>query len=123
MLFRSDTQNAAVANMLAEGNSANFITFTLGSTTTDGSTGGGGCPEPACPGESSELTRSAPRVLPGLRSPEPDARSPRSRVCEPRARHWGEQFALLNLLGQRSSPARFASRLKPQTWERGSSRG
>ena len=43
--YDADTQNAAVANMLAEGNSANFITFTLGSTTTDGSTGGGGAGE------------------------------------------------------------------------------
>ncbi len=43
--YDADAQNAAVANMLAEGNSANFITFTLGSTTTDGSTGGGGAGE------------------------------------------------------------------------------
>ena len=43
--YDADTQNAAVANMLAEGNSANFITFTLGSTKTDGSTGGGGAGE------------------------------------------------------------------------------
>lgn len=33
------TQNAAIAAMLEEGNSANFVTFTLGSTTADGSTG------------------------------------------------------------------------------------
>ena len=33
------TQNAAVEAMLAEGNNANFVTFTLGSTTADGSTG------------------------------------------------------------------------------------
>lgn len=37
----SDTQNKAVANLLAEGNKGNFITFTLGSTTTGGSSGGG----------------------------------------------------------------------------------
>ena len=43
--YDADTQNAAVANMLAEGNRANFVTFTLGSTTTDGSTGGGGAGE------------------------------------------------------------------------------
>ena len=41
----ADTQNAAVENMLAEGNSANFITFTLGSTTADGSTGNTGAGE------------------------------------------------------------------------------
>jgi len=41
----ADTQNTAVANMLAEGKSANFVTFTLGSTTADGSTGGGGAGE------------------------------------------------------------------------------
>ena len=40
-----DTQNAAVEALLAEGSSANFVTFTLGSTTTDGSTGGGGAGE------------------------------------------------------------------------------
>ena len=34
-----ETQNAAVEAMLAEGNNANFVTFTLGSTTADGSTG------------------------------------------------------------------------------------
>jgi len=43
--YDADTQNAAVANMLAEGNRANFVTFTLGSTMTDGSTGGGGAGE------------------------------------------------------------------------------
>jgi len=43
--YDADTQSAAVANMLAEGNRANFITFTLGSTTPDGSTGGGGAGE------------------------------------------------------------------------------
>ena len=36
-----ETQNKAVANLLAEGNKGNFITFTLGSTTTGGSSGGG----------------------------------------------------------------------------------
>ena len=34
-----EAQNAAVEAMLAEGNNANFVTFTLGSTTADGSTG------------------------------------------------------------------------------------
>ena len=34
-----ETQNAAVEAMLAEGNNANFVTFTLGSTTADGSSG------------------------------------------------------------------------------------
>ena len=34
-----ETQNAAVEAMIAEGNNANFVTFTLGSTTADGSTG------------------------------------------------------------------------------------
>lgn len=34
-----ESQDAAVGAMLAEGNSANFVTFTLGSTTADGSTG------------------------------------------------------------------------------------
>lgn len=43
--YDADTQNAAVANMLAEGNSANFVTFTLGSTTADGSTGNTGAGE------------------------------------------------------------------------------
>ena len=41
----AETQNAAVAALLSEGNSANFITFTLGSTTADGSSGGGGAGE------------------------------------------------------------------------------
>ena len=41
----ADTQNAAVEALLAKGNSANFVTFTLGSTTTDGSTGGSGTGE------------------------------------------------------------------------------
>lgn len=35
----AEAQNAEVAAMLEEGNSANFVTFTLGSTTADGSTG------------------------------------------------------------------------------------
>jgi len=43
--YDADAQNAAVANMLAEGNSANFVTFTLGSTTADGSTGNTGAGE------------------------------------------------------------------------------
>ena len=34
-----ETQNAAVEAMLAEGNNANFVTFTLGSTTADGNSG------------------------------------------------------------------------------------
>ena len=34
-----EAQNAAVEAMLAEGNNANFVTFTLGSTTADGSSG------------------------------------------------------------------------------------
>ena len=34
-----ETQNAAIEAMLAEGNNANFVTFTLGSTTADGSAG------------------------------------------------------------------------------------
>ena len=34
-----ETQNAAVEAMLAEGNNANFVTFTLESTTADGSAG------------------------------------------------------------------------------------
>ena len=33
----ADTQNAAVGAMLAEGNRANFVTFTEGSTIADGS--------------------------------------------------------------------------------------
>ena len=41
----AETQNAAVVALLSEGNSANFITFTLGSTTADGSSGGGGAGE------------------------------------------------------------------------------
>ena len=38
-------QNAAVARMLSEGHNANFITFTLGTTLTNGSTGHGGAGE------------------------------------------------------------------------------
>ena len=38
-------QNAAVASLLAEGNSANFVTFTLGSTLAAGQTGSGGAGE------------------------------------------------------------------------------
>ena len=34
-----ETQNTAVETMLSEGNKANFVTFSLGSTTADGSTG------------------------------------------------------------------------------------
>ena len=41
----AETQNAAVAAMLAEGNSANFVTFTLGTTLADGQTSGGGAGE------------------------------------------------------------------------------
>ena len=40
-----ETQNAAVAAMLAEGNSANFVTFTLGTTLAEGQTSGGGAGE------------------------------------------------------------------------------
>ena len=41
----AQTQNAAVAAMLAEGNSANFVTFTLGTTLAEGQTSGGGAGE------------------------------------------------------------------------------
>ena len=41
----ADTQNSAVKALLAEGNGANFITFTLGSTTAGGSTGNTGAGE------------------------------------------------------------------------------
>ena len=41
----ADAQSAAVAAMLAEGNRANFVTFTLGSTLADGQTSGGGAGE------------------------------------------------------------------------------
>ena len=39
------TQDAAVADLLAEGNSANFVTFTLGTTLAEGQTSGGGAGE------------------------------------------------------------------------------
>ena len=39
------TQNAAVAALLADGNTANFITFTLGSTLAEGQSSGGGAGE------------------------------------------------------------------------------
>ena len=38
----ADTQNAAVEALLAEGNSANFVTFELGTTLAEGQTSGGG---------------------------------------------------------------------------------
>lgn len=41
----ADTQKAAVAAMLAEGNSANFVTFTLGTTLAEGQTAGSGAGE------------------------------------------------------------------------------
>ena len=41
----AETQNAAVTAMLAEGNSANFVTFTLGTTLAEGQTSGGGAGE------------------------------------------------------------------------------
>ena len=41
----ADTQKSAVAAMLAEGNSANFITFTLGTTLAEGQTAGSGAGE------------------------------------------------------------------------------
>ena len=41
----AETQNAAVAAMLAEGNSANFVTFTLGTTLAESQTSGGGAGE------------------------------------------------------------------------------
>ena len=40
-----DTQNAAVETMLSEGNNANFVTFTLGSTLAEGNTAPGGAGE------------------------------------------------------------------------------
>ena len=40
-----DTQNAAVKAMLSEGNNANFVTFTLGTTLAEGSTASGGAGE------------------------------------------------------------------------------
>ena len=41
----AETQNSAVASLLAEGNSANFITFTTGSTLAEGQTASGGAGE------------------------------------------------------------------------------
>ena len=41
----SETQNEAVTALLSEGNSANFITFTLGTTLAEGQTSGGGAGE------------------------------------------------------------------------------
>lgn len=41
----AETQNAAVATLLAEDNSANFVTFTLGTTLAEGQTSGGGVGE------------------------------------------------------------------------------
>ena len=41
----AETQNSAVAAMLAEGNSANFVTFTLGTTIAEGQSAGGGAGE------------------------------------------------------------------------------
>ena len=41
----ADAQNAAVEALLAEGNSVNFITFTLGSTLAEGQTASGGAGE------------------------------------------------------------------------------
>jgi len=41
----ADTQNAAVAAMLAEGYQQNFVTFTLGTTLAAGQTSGGGAGE------------------------------------------------------------------------------
>ena len=41
----AETQNAAVNAMLAEGNNANFVTFTLGTTLAEGQTSGGGAGE------------------------------------------------------------------------------
>ena len=41
----AEAQKAAVAAMLAEGNSANFVTFTLGSTLAEGQTAGSGAGE------------------------------------------------------------------------------
>ena len=40
--YDADTQNAAVEALLAEGNSANFVTFELGTTLAEGQTSGGG---------------------------------------------------------------------------------
>ena len=41
----ADTQNTAVAALLAEGNEQNFITFALGTTLAEGQTSGGGAGE------------------------------------------------------------------------------
>ena len=41
----ADTQNAAVSSLLSEGNSANFITFTVGTTLAAGQTAGSGAGE------------------------------------------------------------------------------
>ena len=41
----ADIQNAAVEALLAEGNSANFVTFELGTTLAEGQTSGGGAGE------------------------------------------------------------------------------
>ncbi len=41
----AETQNTAVAAMLAEDNGANFVTFTLGSTLAEGQSAGGGAGE------------------------------------------------------------------------------
>ena len=41
----AEDQKAAVAAMLAEGNNANFVTFTLGTTLAEGQTAGGGAGE------------------------------------------------------------------------------
>ena len=41
----AEAQNAAVSAMLAEGNNANFITFTLGTTLAEGQSSGGGTGE------------------------------------------------------------------------------
>ena len=41
----AETQKAAVASMLAEGNNANFVTFTLGTTLAEGQTAGSGAGE------------------------------------------------------------------------------
>ncbi len=41
----AEIQNAAVSAMLSEGNSANFVTFSLGTTLAEGQTSGGGAGE------------------------------------------------------------------------------
>ena len=41
----AETQNAAVASMLEEGCSANFVTFALGTTLAEGQSSGGGAGE------------------------------------------------------------------------------